>query len=102
MLAQNMYIGMKVARRKISHIAVGQKIAEEVKQTIFDNKPYYIVRWLERQSDEIERAQRKGEEPRIYCVINDGTRENYREGNYSKAEILEPYDLVMEKLRGVK
>lgn len=100
MLKENMYLGMKVARRKCGSHGLEYKYTEVDRNAKFDNNPCYIVRWLERPHNELNRVS----DPKIYCVTNqsDLTKndDDYREGVYSHADMLEPYDLAMEKQNG--
>lgn len=95
MLKENMHIGMKVAHRKCRWESIDHKYTEEELNAEFDTTPYYIVRWLERENDEINAVH----DPKEHCVLNqrDLSKGDYREGNYSQASMLEPYDLVIKK-----
>jgi hypothetical protein len=95
MLKENMYIGMKVARRDCDYRYLDDEYIKEDLNEKFKDEPYYIVRFLERQDDEIDKV----EDPKNFCVINeiDNSKDEYREGSYAIADIIEPYDLAIEK-----
>jgi hypothetical protein len=96
MLPENMKVGMKVAVRlnfgyRINHVYSTQDLKDK-----FIMKPYYIVRILERP-DEFRDAP----DSRLYCVVNEDIERldegQSKEGRYGFCDMMEPYDLAMEK-----
>lgn len=95
MLKENMYIGMKVARRNCGYRYLDEEYNKSDLKAKFRKTPYYIVRFLEREDDELNAV----EDVKNYCVLNseDISKDKRREGHYAIAQIIEPYDLAIEK-----
>lgn len=96
MLYQNMKVGMKVAVRS-GMIGIGDEPNEKHKSNKLSEEPYYILRMPIRE-DEIRNANGKVEN---YCVINKNIKRleegASKEGQYGHCDLMEPYDLVIEK-----